>query len=102
MTAARVGPHPRPGALAQRPPGDQGLAAVVDHVQREGQVQRRVPAVHLAAGELPDRLVLGVQQDDAVELQVDIGRESRHAQDSNQVFAWGTTPGEPRWWATLD
>ena len=63
MTTAGVGPHSRPGALAQRPSGEQDTAEVVEDVDREGQMQRRLRPVGFCLGALADRLAGGVDKD---------------------------------------
>ena len=84
-------------------PGQVGLArarrvsstspAVVEHVQRERQVQRRVPAVHLAyAGHVADRLALAVQQDDLIDNRLEFGRRRRHARNFSHLLEIPTPP----------
>src|ERR1039457_4881123 len=50
VTAARVGPHPGPGALGLGPPGQQELAVPVEQVAGERQVQRRPGVMHDSLG----------------------------------------------------
>ena len=63
MTTAGVGPHSRPGALAQCPPGEQDTTEVVEDVDRKGQMQRRLGPMDFCLEALPDRLAGGVDED---------------------------------------
>jgi hypothetical protein len=46
MAAAAVRPHPREDALGLGAPGQQELPGRVEHVAREGQMQRRRVVMH--------------------------------------------------------
>src|ERR687897_470969 len=62
MTAAGVGPYSRPGPLSQRPPGEQDASDVVEDVDREGEMHRRLGPVDLRLKALADRLAGGVDK----------------------------------------
>ena len=66
MPAARVRPHPRPGALGERAARDQQPSVGVEQVARERQMQRRVVGVHAQPRGRSDRPSVLAEQHDGV------------------------------------
>ncbi len=84
VPAARVRPHPRPGDLAQRPPGDEHPSLVVEEVEGERLVQRGVGRVHGGAGGGPQGRPVVVHEDDLVHRHrssASLSRQRRHRPD---------------------